>query len=63
MAKYTIHANTFLTILEGKTFEIEADSAKDAEDCAEVQLTNYINEKYPWADYDEIHTEVLSKED
>lgn len=62
MAKYTIRADTFLTILEGKTFEIEADSAKEAEEWAEIQLTNYINAKYPWADYDEIHTEVLSKE-
>ena len=63
MAKYTIIASSFVTIMVSKTYEIEADSAKEAEIWAEAKLDDYIRDTYPWADYDEVRTDIVAKEE
>ena len=62
MAKnFDIEVGAHVTILEQCVFTVEADTYEEAKAQAEARFQKYIDKKYAWADYDEIHTEKLDE--
>ena len=61
MKNYDIEVGALITINESVVLTEEAESYEIAREMAIERFQKYIDEKYPWADYDEIHTEKLDE--
>lgn len=61
MKNYDIEVGALITINESMVFTEEAISYEIARERAIERFQKYIDEKYAWADYDEIHTEKLDE--
>ena len=61
MKNYDIEVGALITINESVVFTEEAESYEIARENAIARFQKYIDKKYAWADYDEIHTEKLDE--
>lgn len=61
MKNYDIEVGALITINESWVFTEEAESYEIAREKAIERFQQYIDKKYAWCDYDEIHTEKLDE--
>lgn len=53
MSEFTIEVATMVTIFQSETFEVEANSAEEAENKARILFRRRMCEKFAYADWDE----------
>ena len=61
MKNYDIEVGALITINESWVFTEEAENYEIAREKAIERFQQYIDRKYAWCDYDEIHTEKLDE--
>ena len=54
MSKFTMHISAMVTIMDGDTFVVEANSAEEAEKKCREMFKLRMWEKHGYADYDEV---------
>lgn len=61
MKNYDIEVGALITINESLVITEEAENYEIAREKAIERFQQYIDRKYAWCDYDEIHTEKLDE--
>lgn len=61
MKNYDIEVGALITINESLIFTEEAENYEIAREKVIERFQQYIDNKYAWCDYDEIHTEKLDE--